>query len=297
LSEKNTLKSASVKLKLFFIKNDKIELLNKERKTTNMKRLFTLFILSLFVLSACANTAKPSDSMNNNVPREEVPVQEPTSKAPNESTPQAPDQSQENENTEPTSDTSDKTTLAQQDEDYQIESVTLILEALNTAITLPQIDELSNSSLVATINEALSEAANSMTQSLDGSNPVTIEYTIKHQSPRLLSILYTGQMSIESGTITFLNPINIYIPTGSVINSESLLSSNAMAQTKFNQIFASHALDSGYDFETPEPWMGFYFSGDQMVYFFKETDLSETYDEIRIPLEEVKPYFNPLFDL
>jgi len=262
-----------------------------------MKRLFTLFILSLFVLSACANTAKPSDSMNNNVPREEVPVQEPTSKAPNESTPQAPDQSQENENTEPTSDTSDKTTLAQQDEDYQIESVTLILEALNTAITLPQIDELSNSSLVATINEALSEAANSMTQSLDGSNPVTIEYTIKHQSPRLLSILYTGQMSIESGTITFLNPINIYIPTGSVINSESLLSSNAMAQTKFNQIFASHALDSGYDFETPEPWMGFYFSGDQMVYFFKETDLSETYDEIRIPLEEVKPYFNPLFDL
>jgi len=268
-----------------------------------MKRLITLLILSLFVLSACGKTATaPSDTTDVTPPQEvdktadntkdeteEPPIQQPE---------QEQEQNQEQEQDESTDeDIIDDATLAQQDETYQIEPITLILEALNTAITMPQISELSNSSLVAAINNELSEAANTMTQSLDGSNPVTIDYTIKHQSPRLLSILFTGNMSIESGTITFLNPINIYIPTGSVINSESLLSTNAVAQTKFNQIFATYANANGYDFETPEPWMGFYFSENKLTYFFKETDLSETYNEISIPLEEVKPYFNTLFDL
>ena len=266
-----------------------------------MKRLFTLFILSLFVLSACGNTAKSSNSMDDNLPLDANSAEDTVSKAPDASTLQdenkATEKNQEEENRQAPDDSQDTGTLAQQDEPYKVETVTLILEALNTAISLPQIDELSNSSLVATINEILSKAANTMTQSLDGSNPVTIEYTVKHQSPRLLSILFTGNMSIESGMITFLNPINIYIPTGSVIDSESLLSSKVVAQTRFNQIFASYAANNGYEFETPEPWMGFYFSENQIIYFFKENDLSETYNEISIPLEEVKPYFNTLFDI
>jgi|GEM_PF-2521810 len=267
-----------------------------------MKRLITLFILSLFVLSACGKTATaPSDTTDVTPPQEVDKTVENTKCETEEPPIQQPEQEQE-QNQEQEQDGStdediiDDATLAQQDETYQIEPITLILEALNTAITMPQISELSNSSLVAAINNELSEAATAMTETLDGSNPVTIDYTIKHQTPRLLSVLYTGNINIENGSIVFLNPVNIYIPTGSVINSETLLSTNALAQTKFNKIFASYAALEGYDFESPEPWMGFYFSEDKLTYFFKESDLSEDYIEISLPLDEVREYFNPLFD-
>lgn len=185
--------------------------------------------------------------------------------------------------------------LAQQNEAYEIESQTVILSALNTALTMPQISGLSNSSIEASVNELLSEGATAITDTLDGTNPVTITYTLYKHSPSILSIVYEAEMTAEDGTIIFWNPVNIHIPSATLITSEKLLNGNRIDISKYNALFSDHVSTEGFDFDMPEDWMGFYMTDDAIVYFLKESDLSELYTLIPLTKDEINSYLNVNF--
>ncbi|MDK2868101.1 MAG: hypothetical protein PWP51_1969 [Clostridiales bacterium] len=180
-------------------------------------------------------------------------------------------------------------------ESYEIVDQTVILEALNTALTLPEVQGLTNSSLQESVNKVIADAANEITDTLDGTNPVTITYELGMQSPTLLSILFKAEMQIEDGTIEFWNPVSISIISASRVTAENLYGDNGPAKAAFNQLFSEKALEAGFEFEAPEPWMSFYFTKDALVYFFKENDFSEHYVEIQLPLAATSSALNPLF--
>ncbi|MBS7527416.1 hypothetical protein KHM83_12095 [Fusibacter paucivorans] len=248
-----------------------------------MKRQFILAIGIVLILAACGNdpvTEAPSNDTNISQP------------ANTETT--SDNHSSDSETTVDEPETpSGETALIT--ESYEIVDQTFILESLNTALTLPEVQGLTNSSLQENVNAIIAEAANEITDTLDGTNPVTITYELGMQSPTLLSILFKAEMQIEEGTIEFWNPVSISIISAARVSTETLYDNNTpTAVSDFNQLFSQMALEAGFEFEKPEPWMSFYFTDNALVYFFKENDFSEHYIEIHMPLEASASAINPL---
>jgi hypothetical protein len=251
---------------------------------TTMMRQFILILGTILILTACG-----SQNIETPVQNEAPTV---TTPAETETKPPAEAPAQEAETQETGTPSGE---LAQVNETYEIVDQTYILEALNTALTLPEVQGLTNSSLQENINTMIADAANEMTATLDGTNPVTITYDIGMQSSTIVSILFKAEMQIEDGTIEFWNPVSINLMTATRITSDNLFGGTSAAMTAFNQFFSAKALDAGFEFEAPEPWMSFYFSDHALIYFFKESDFSESYVQIQMPLDEIKAAMNPMF--
>ena len=255
-----------------------------------LRQFIMIFSIAILLTSCGAKTDAAETTSKSEQSGTQATSNEPTN--PSEST-QSETPETTTENT-----TSENTTTeapAQVVESYVIKDQTVILEALNTALTLPEIDGLSNGSLQENVNAIIAEGANEITRTLDGTNPVTINYEVISATPKLLSIVFKAEMEVESGTIIFWNPINIHIPTASKISVDNLFNHDNVAISKFNLAFSDAASGQGYDFEKPEDWMIFTLDQNNIVFLFKESDLSEDYTEISIPFSTLAPAMNSLF--
>lgn len=258
-----------------------------------MLRQFIMFLSLTLVLTACsANTTESQTSEPQDTTQETSQTNQETeeSQTTTEET-NTPEESAGNDSTEETQ------APASVEENYTISDQTLVLEALNTALTLPEIQGLSNSSLQENINTLIAEGANEITSSLDGTNPVTIVYETRMASPTMLSIIFKAEMTVESGTIVFWNPVNISIPTASRVTLDNLFNSNTMAISKFNQTFSEEMANLGYDYDRPEEWMIFAFDANGIHFLVKESDLSEEYTEVTIGNDILLPALNNMFSL
>ncbi len=123
-------------------------------------------------------------------------------------------------------------------------------------------------------------------------NPMTIHPVVMTKNNSVLSVLYEGTIQAENSEYQIWSPVNIDIQTTDQITVSNLVKSDLKDQEAFNTIFSQKALESGYEFDSPQEWMGMYIEDDAIVYFFNENDLSDSYVLITVPIDSIQDYLN-----
>ncbi len=217
------------------------------------------------------------------------PVEEPKNEVPAEdtstTTPSSENTSEENQATEPPSELAN---------DYQYElSTSSSTEDGVYTIEYPVMEGLSGELTQDYINQSLKNAAMSMLlPDVNVENPLVVTYEVKRQDKKYISVLYKGLLTWENGAIEIWNPITIDIPSSNLILIENLVKSDLKSRTEFNRIFSEAALQMGFEFESPQEWMGMYFTDTEIVFYFMENDFATNYTLIKVPFAQVTDYVN-----
>ncbi|MBF4691652.1 superantigen-like protein SSL4 [Fusibacter ferrireducens] len=188
-----------------------------------------------------------------------------------------------------------KTELAN-DYQYELTTSSSTEEGIYT-IEYPVMKGLAGELTQDYINQSLKNAAMSMLlPDVSVENPLVVTYEIKRQDKKYLSVLYKGLLTWENGAIEIWNPITIDMHSSNLILNENLVKDDLKSKTEFNHIFSEAALQMGFEFESPEDWMGMYFTDDEIVFYFMENDFATNYTLIQIPFSRVMDYINIDFD-
>jgi len=254
---------------------------------TRYKFVLILLLLSTFSFVACANDA-PSDSVSPALPETGV-----EDKTDHEAEVETQVTTESDSTEEPISSDGSEALSASEITDYTIESK-VYKPNDNIYIEYPQISGLPSKLSQEVINQSIEDSALSMVSSDVGdANPLNVTYEIKYQTLETISILFVGTIKWENGEFEYWNPITIDLNSSYTINLSNLVKTDSISQLNFNSVFKEKALESGYEFEQPQEWMGFYLEDDSLVFYFKENDFADAYTLIFVPIDLVGDTLNP----
>lgn len=249
-----------------------------------LRVILTATIITTFIFTTGCQKTEPKPvqtPVEVETPQQEKPEQEEITTI----SPPAETEPEENEITDPNAELAN-------DYQYELTTSSVTEEGIYT-IDYPVMNGLAGELTQDYINQSLKNAAMSMLlPDVNVENPLVVTYEVKRQDEKYISVLYKGLLTWENGAIEIWNPITIDIPSSNLILSENLVKSDLKSRTEFNHIFSEAALQMGFEFESPQDWMGMYFTNNEIVFYFMENDFATNYTLIQIPFSQVMDYIN-----
>ncbi|SCZ81941.1 polysaccharide deacetylase family protein [Acidaminobacter hydrogenoformans] len=156
-------------------------------------------------------------------------------------------------------------------------------------VRYPVIEGLENLELQDEMNKAIYSAIDGYVVSANGDgDQVTLDYEITRMDDKILSVVITGLQPHLKSTYDVMFSVNLDANTSKEIKASNLFLSDEASRAALTALICE--ADTSFDSDFG-PWLGIYFEGENLNFFYLENDKAAVYNVISLPLEAVIPYF------
>lgn len=177
-------------------------------------------------------------------------------------------------------------------EPYKIVEKTF--ESESAKVKYPQIEAMEDKDLQQKINTSLK---NALKQHIDDSTPdapFSTDYEVTYKDDDILSIIYRGKITHNSYEYDYLQSVNFDLKSGQPISFYNLLKDDEKSISHIKDILRQAYFEKTgkNEFQSLGFWTEVYFTEDNLVFYYLESDTSTQFIELPVSLEKIKPYFN-----
>ena len=171
-----------------------------------------------------------------------------------------------------------------------ITSSRCLAETDRAKVYYPQFANLDSFITMSVINAEIEKVVAEYSKQREYGSKTEIDYQITRQDKDIISVLFTGYQTWEGGKYDLMRSVNIDLSTRRVLNAKNLFKEDERTKKRITELLKKAAVNNSSVTHAPNfgNWMGIYFAGKNVVFFYMENDFAKEHVKLSVPLYQLQ---------